>query len=104
MGSADFVCLPLLLLFIFSLVGLILIELAPNLLKLSLIENSIESMAVKIPTRQVIPTAMISNVSEVLRKLAFKEYSAILMFSERFNVDRLYDSQDTLTRLNSLKE
>jgi len=88
MGSADLVCLPPLLLRMFSVVGLMLIELAPSRLKLSLIENRIESIAVRIPTKQVIPTAMISNVSDVLRKFAFKEYSAILMFSVRFNADR----------------
>jgi hypothetical protein len=45
------------------------IELAPNLLKLLLIEKSIASIAVKIPTRHVIPIAMMSNVSKDLRKL-----------------------------------
>jgi hypothetical protein len=54
---------------------------APSLLKLSDIEKRIASMAVKIPTRQVIPTAMIINVSSDLSKLAFMDINASLIFS-----------------------
>jgi len=68
----------------FSLAGRILKELAPNLEKLSLMENKTLSMAAKIPTKHVIPTAMISRVSEDLNKLVFKDCKANNMFSVYF--------------------
>ena len=61
-------------------------ELAPSLVKLSLIEKIILSMAVSIPTKQVIPTAMIINVRDVLRMLALRDRNAIFIFSKRFNL------------------
>ena len=68
----------------FSLRGRILKELAPSLLKLSFIENKMLSIAVKMPTRQVIPTAMIINVRHVLIKLVFSDLRANLIFSNVF--------------------
>lgn len=58
-------------------------ELAPILLKLLLIENKMVSMAVRIPTRQVIPTAMISKVSKARTKLDLIDRSETLIFSAR---------------------
>jgi len=54
---------------------------APKLVKLELILCFIESMAVKIPTKAVIPMAMISMVRIDLSKLLLIALSAILMFS-----------------------
>jgi hypothetical protein len=61
--------------------GLTLKELAPNLLKLSLIENKILSMAVRMPTRQAIPTAMMSRVRKDRKKLDFIDPTASFTFS-----------------------
>ena len=60
---------PFFVVLMVSCAGRILKVFAPNLLKLSLIENKMASMAVSIPTRQVIPTAIISNVKTDLKRL-----------------------------------
>ena len=44
-------------------------------------------MAVSIPTRQLIPTAMINSVNSDLRKLSLIEPSATFTFSNGFNLD-----------------
>jgi len=62
-----------------------LYELAPSLLKLLFMLKRIPSMAVSIPTKQAIPTAMIISVSAVRKKLDFRERKASLIFSTVFN-------------------
>lgn len=56
-------------------------ELAPILVKLSLMVLSTLSIAVRIPTKQVMPTAMISSVKNDRKKLSFIDRKAIFMFS-----------------------
>jgi len=56
-------------------------EFDPILLKLLFKEYKIVSIAVKIPTRAVIPTIIIKMVSKDLNKLDFIELSAIFIFS-----------------------
>lgn len=62
-----------------------LYELAPSLLKLSLRENKRVSIAVRIPTKQAIPTEIIKSVNNDLKKLSLIEPKAIFMFSDEFN-------------------
>ena len=86
MTFARFSCFPLLFDLIVSLVLLNENELAPSLLKLSLIENSTLSMAVSIPTRQVIPIAIISSVRRDRTQLSLILPRAIFMFSVTFTL------------------
>lgn len=44
------------------------------------------SIAVSIPTRQLIPTAMISNVSSDLKKLSLIDPKATFTFSNGFKI------------------
>ena len=55
---------------------------APMLVKLSLMESLIESIAVKIPTKAVIPIAIIKIVKTVLSKLLLTDCKAIFIFSK----------------------
>ena len=61
-----------------------LYELAPSLLKLSLKENKRVSIAVRIPTKQAIPTEIINRVNNDLKKLSLIEPKAIFIFSDEF--------------------
>jgi hypothetical protein len=54
---------------------------APRLLKLSFTEPPIASMAVRMPTRAVIPTAIINMVSTDLNLFVFTEVMATFKFS-----------------------
>jgi hypothetical protein len=56
---------------------------APILVKLLLIVSFIASMAVRIPTRAMMPMAIISMVSVVLSKLLLTLFKAILIFSKK---------------------
>ena len=53
--------------------GLMDNEFAPSLLKLLFIEKRIASMAVKIPTKQAMPIAIINKVSKDLTKFDLME-------------------------------
>jgi hypothetical protein len=55
--------------------------LAPITANSLVIEFFIESIAVKIPTKAVIPTAIIITVSVVRKRLLFTEEKATLRFS-----------------------
>ena len=60
------------------------------------IEFFIESIAVKIPTNAVIPTAIIITVKIVLNKLLRIESKAIRIFSARKSTQHLSDSVSLL--------
>jgi len=51
--------------------------------KLSLIENKIASIAVRIPTKHIMPTAMIIKVRNDLKKLVLRDKNAIFIFSRK---------------------
>lgn len=53
------------------------------------IDFLIESIAVRIPTRAVIPTAMIRIVSDDLRRLERIELNDTLMFSDKRKSERI---------------
>jgi hypothetical protein len=59
-------------------------ELAPRLEKLVSIDDLIPSMAVRMPTRDVIPMAMIEAVRMVLSKFDLIDFAPSLIFSAKF--------------------
>jgi RNA polymerase-interacting CarD/CdnL/TRCF family regulator len=56
---------------------------APMKVNSFVIDFRMESMAVRIPTNAVIPTAMIIMVSTVLKRFERSEWNATLKFSEK---------------------
>jgi hypothetical protein len=58
--------------------------LAPRLEKLVFIDDLIPSMEVSMPTRAVIPIAMISAVKMVLSRFALIDFVPSLIFSRKF--------------------
>jgi hypothetical protein len=67
--------------------------LAPRLEKLVLIDALMPSMAVRIPTREVMPMAMIEAVKTVLNRFDLIDFVPSLIFSAKFIFLNLYKSK-----------
>ena len=67
------------------------------------IEFLIESMAVRIPTSAVIPTAIINTVSMVRNKFVRTDNNAILIFSKNKVVKRILSKLVAKLKINYLK-